>query len=171
MFLFARVPDDYQRLRPEAFARFVLGFSMPIARPAVADGVAKGTAPNIAFSVRPAATGATWLLMVVAVIVWNPGIGFFAYGSIVGYKYAFCKEVGGINFAGFAGAGQIGAERQRQSSTMGGGGWRHRVGGKGVPARGSVSNLGGAIFRLSDKSRNLVASDRLRLSPERRIHT
>ena len=32
--------DDYQRLRPEAGARFVLGFSMLIAWPAVADGVA-----------------------------------------------------------------------------------------------------------------------------------
>ena len=31
-------------------------------------------------------TVATWLLMVVVVIVWNPGIGFFAYGFILGYK-------------------------------------------------------------------------------------
>ena len=112
MFLFARVPDDYQRLRPEAGARLVLGFSMPIAWPAVADGVAQETAPNRAFSVRHAATVATWLLMVVAVIIWNPGIGFFAYGSIAGHKYVFGEGVGGINFGGFAGAGRIGLERR-----------------------------------------------------------
>ena len=70
----------------------MLGFSVPIAWPAVADGVDKGTAPNIAFSVRFPLTGATWLLVVVAVIVWNPGIGFFAYGSIAGHKYAFCNK-------------------------------------------------------------------------------
>ena len=57
---------------------------MPIAWPAVADGVAQGNAPNRAFSVRFPMTGATWLLMVVAAIVWNPGIGFFAYGTILG---------------------------------------------------------------------------------------
>ena len=89
---FCQGSDDYQRLRPEAGARFVLGFSMPIAWPAVADGVAKGTAPSRAFSVRPAATVATWLLMVVAVIVWNPGIGFFAYEMTVEHKYVFCRE-------------------------------------------------------------------------------
>ena len=26
------------------------------------------------------------MLMVVAVIVWNPGIGFFAYGFIIGHR-------------------------------------------------------------------------------------
>ena len=57
----------------------MIGFSMPIAWPAVADGVAQGTVPIRAVSVRPAAAGATWLLMVVAVIVWNLGIGFFVY--------------------------------------------------------------------------------------------
>ena len=87
----------------------MLEFSMPIAWPAVADGVSQGTAPNRAFSVRPAATAATWLLMVAAVIVWNPSIGFFAYGTGIGHRYAFCNRVGGINFAGFAGAGRIGA--------------------------------------------------------------
>ena len=91
MFSICQGSDDYQRLRPEAGARFVLVFSMPIAWPAVADGVAQGTAPNRAFSVRPAATGATWLLMLVAVIVGNLGIGFFAYGTVIGHRYAFCK--------------------------------------------------------------------------------
>ena len=116
--------DDYQRLRPEASARLVLGFSMPIAWPAVADGVVQGSAPNRAFSVRPAATVATWLLMVVAVIVWIPGIGIFAYVSTVGHKYAFGKRVGGINFADFAEAGRIGTERRLAS-----GDWRRRRGG------------------------------------------
>ena len=37
---FCQGSDDYQCLWPEAFARFVLGFSMSIAWPAVADGVA-----------------------------------------------------------------------------------------------------------------------------------
>ena len=78
-------------------ARFLHAYSM--AR--CGHGVVQGTAPNSAFSVRPAATVATWLLMVVAVVVWDPGIGFFAYGTVVGHRYIFCKEVGGINFAGF----------------------------------------------------------------------
>ena len=96
--------DDYQRLRPEAFARFVLGLSMPIAWPAVADGVAKGATRNMVIRDRFPLTGATWLMMVVAVIVWNSGIGFFIYGSIVGHRYGICKRgVGGINFAGFCG--------------------------------------------------------------------
>ena len=76
----------------------VLGFSMPIAWPAVADGVAQGTAPNITFSVRPAATVATWLLMVLAVIVWNPGIGFFAYGTVLGHRYVFCNRAAVTDF-------------------------------------------------------------------------
>ena len=131
-----------------AMAMFSLRWATPclIAWPAVADGVAQGTAPNRVFSVRPAATGATWLLMVVAVIVWNPGIVIFAYRSITVHKYGICKDVGGINFAEFWGQVRLGAGRQGQSSTMRGGGRRHRVGGKGVPLRGSVSNLGGAIF-------------------------
>ena len=54
----------------------VLGFAMPIAWPAVADGVAKGTARNMAIRDRLPVTVATWLLMVAAVIVWNHGIGF-----------------------------------------------------------------------------------------------
>ena len=33
--------NDYQRLRPEAGGRFVLGFSMPIAWPVAADGTAR----------------------------------------------------------------------------------------------------------------------------------
>ena len=32
------------------------------------------------------------MLMVVAVIVWNSGIGFFIYGSIVGHRYGICKR-------------------------------------------------------------------------------
>ena len=80
---------------------------MPIAWPAVADGVAQETAPNRAVSVRPAVTVATWLLMLVAVIVWNSGIGFFAYIFKVGHQCAFCEGVGGINFGDFAGAGRI----------------------------------------------------------------
>ena len=107
-YFFCQGSDDYQRLRPEAFARFVHEFSMPIAWPAVADGVDKGTAPNMAFSVRPAATVATWLLMVVAVIVWNPGIGFSPTGLIVVHKYAFCKRAAVTDFEDFAGAGRIG---------------------------------------------------------------
>ena len=73
-YFFCQGSDDYQRLRPEAGARFALGFSMPIAWPAVADGVAQGTAPNRAFSDRFPMTVATWLLMLVAVIVWNPSM-------------------------------------------------------------------------------------------------
>ena len=34
-------------------------------------------------------------------IVWNPGIGIFAYIFVVGHQYAFCSRVGGTNFAGF----------------------------------------------------------------------
>ena len=56
---FCQGSDDYQRLRPEAGARFVLGFSMPIAWPAVADGVAQGTAPNRAVGIRLRVTVAT----------------------------------------------------------------------------------------------------------------
>ena len=93
--------DDYQRLRPEAFARLVLGFSMPIAWPAVADGVAKGATRNMVIRDRFPLTGATWLLMVVAVIVWNPGIGFFNYKSMVGYKCGIGK--GGRTRRGGAG--------------------------------------------------------------------
>ena len=62
----------------------MLVFSMPIAWPAVADGVAQGTARNMVIRDRFPLTGATWLLMLVAVIVGNPGIGFFAYGSALG---------------------------------------------------------------------------------------
>ena len=68
--------DDYQCLRPEAGARFVLEFSMPIAWLAVADGVAKGTVRNMVIRDRFPLTVATWLLMLVALIVWNLGIGF-----------------------------------------------------------------------------------------------
>ena len=82
MFLFAKVPTIISAYGRRLGARFVLEFSMPIAWPAVVDGVAKGTARNIAFSDRLRTAGATWLLMLVAVIVWNPGIGFFAYGSM-----------------------------------------------------------------------------------------
>ena len=116
--------DDYQRLRPEAGARLVLGFSMPIAWPAVADGVAQGTVPNRAFSDRFPVTVATWLLMLAAVIVWNPGIGFFAYGTILGHKYVFCKAVG---------ASILGILRRRAGLRLGrrlvSEGWRRRRGG------------------------------------------
>ena len=103
----------YQCLRPEAGARLVLGFSMPIAWPAVADGVVKGTAPNRAVGVRLPVTVATWLLMVVAVIVWNSGIGFFAYGSMIGHKYGICKGVASIwgVLRGRAGLGTGGGRR------------------------------------------------------------
>ena len=94
----------------------MLGFSMPIAWPAVAGGVVKGTAPIRAVSVRLRAAVATWLLIVVAVIVWNPGIGFFDYLIIIGYKYGICKEVDGINFAGFVG-------QRHRGGRQGGQGW------------------------------------------------
>ena len=65
----------------------------------MADGVDKGTTPNRAFSDRFPVTVATWLLMVVAVIVWGPSIGFFAYGSIVVHKYVFCEKAAGTDFS------------------------------------------------------------------------
>ena len=110
----------YQCLRPEAFARFVSGFSMPIAWPAVADGVAQGTTPNIAFSNRFPMTVATWLLMVVAMIVWNLGMVFFAYGIIAGHRYAFCNRVCGINFADFAGLRHKGGRQGWLGAVRGG---------------------------------------------------
>ena len=64
---------------------------MPIAWPAVADGVAKGTARNMIIRDRFPVTVATLLLMLVAVIVWNPGIGFFAYGTIKGIGTHFAS--------------------------------------------------------------------------------
>ena len=91
MFLFARVPTIISAYGRRLGARFVLEFSMPIAWPAVVDGVAQGTAPNKLFSVRAAATVATWLLMVVAVIVWNPGIGIFDYLIMIVRKCAAIK--------------------------------------------------------------------------------
>ena len=112
--------DDYQRIRPEAGARFVLEFSMPIAWPAVADGVAQGTAPNRAFIVKPAATVATWLLMLVAVIVWNPGIGFFAYGTIKGIGTHFASGLVASNLwilPGRAGL-RIGTGRRCESGRL-----------------------------------------------------
>ena len=64
---------------------------MPIAWPAVADGVAKGTARNMVIRDKFPVTVATLLLMLVAVIVWNPGIGFFAYGTIKGIGTHFAS--------------------------------------------------------------------------------
>ena len=69
----------------------MLGFSMPVAWPAVADGVAKGTARNMVIRDRFPVTSATWLLMVVAVTVWNLGIRFFNYKSMVEYKCGIGK--------------------------------------------------------------------------------
>ena len=117
---FCQGSDDYQRLRPEAFAQFVLGFSMPIAWPAVADGVAKGTTRNMAIRDRFPLTVATWLLMVVAVIVWNSGIEFFAYESIVGHMYVFARGLAASILRILR--GRAGLRRQGRSGTVRGGG-------------------------------------------------
>ena len=69
----------------------MLGFSMPIAWPAVAYGVAKGTAQNMVIRDRFPLTVATWLLMLVAVIVWNPGIDFSPTEPYSGIGTYFAK--------------------------------------------------------------------------------
>ena len=100
-FSFARVP----KIISTYGQRLLRGFSMPIAWPAAADEVAQETARNMVTRDRFPVTGATWLLMVVDVIVWNPGVGFFAYVIVIGYRYGICTGVGGINFAGFCRGG------------------------------------------------------------------
>ena len=112
--------DDYQRIRPEAGARFVLEFSMPIAWPAVADGVDKGTARNMVIRDRFPLTVATWLLMLVAVVVWNPGIGCFAYGTIKGKGTHFASGLVASNLGVLprrAGL-RIGTGRRRESGRL-----------------------------------------------------
>ena len=52
---------------------------------------ALGDSRNMVIRDRFPVTVATWLLLVVAVIVWNPGIGFFAYGTIKGIGTHFAS--------------------------------------------------------------------------------
>ena len=98
---------------------------MPIAWPAVADGVAKGTTRNMVIRDRFTSDRCDLVADGVAVIVWIPGIGFFAYGTISGYKYAFCKGVGGINLGvlrGRAGLGWSGVWYPGVGGVIGAGG-------------------------------------------------
>ena len=88
----------------------------------MADGVAKGATRNMVIRDRFPVTVATWLLIVVAVIVWNSSIGFFNYKSMVGYK---------------CGIGKGGRTRRE------GAGWlnplKRNAAGVVFPCRGSVS--------------------------------
>ena len=149
---FCQDSDDYQRLRPEAGARFVLEFSVPIAWPAVADGVAKGTTRNMVIRDRFTSDRCDLVADGVAVIVWKPGIGFFAYGTISGYRYAFCMGVGGINLGvlrGRAGlrigtgrrwaSGRLAASLEGGKARCGGAGQMARAPGKERRPSGSVS--------------------------------
>ena len=114
----------------------------------MADGVAKGTAPNRAFSVRPAAIVATWLLMLVAVIVWNLGIGFFAYEIIAKHKYAFCKVLGASILGILPGRAGLGLGRRFVYGGWLGyrGGWLNRL------KRNAVAELGGVCYQTVGRS-------------------
>ena len=116
---------------------------MPIAWPAVADGVAKGTTRNMVIRDRFPLTVATWLLMVVAVIVWNSGIEFFAYESIVGHMYVFARGLAASILRILR--GRAGLRRQGQSGTV-------RGGGRAKPARnGTLASADFCVRRLTAK--------------------
>ena len=84
--------------------------------------------------------------MVVAVIVWNFSIGFFAYLIMIGYRYGICKGAGGINFAGADRIGRSGVGHPGADASQGWAARLVRPGAQGSAARRKVGNglAGGA---------------------------